>query len=352
MIASPSGAFAGVGFAIPSDTVNRIVQCFGWQNPGVCCWRWLKVAESYWLVTFGLAKGPFQDFVWLFKPSYKGIEQAGFDDSGMLDLMCKKHVQAQKNASSIQLLAHLARYEQTEAGVFWALSGVHAPGSFERLFVKSWWQAGFYHVIFHCPCLSPCYGCWLGLVERSWLLLEVFDRCWVGVEALHFWCESWALTCKNRCNHSVNMCERSMAYISCHLVCCMLASHICFVWFSCSCTLKLYTVASLQQTTKKNKNTWPQVYIKGTKVLFLASLLCLWGRLSSMAMPNTPIWGSTSPWISGRRRSPACWSARAWAESRASWWPDAIDESLHERTQLATVSFCLFFLKGLGYVSW
>lgn len=26
MIASPSGAFAGVGFAIPSDTVNRIVQ--------------------------------------------------------------------------------------------------------------------------------------------------------------------------------------------------------------------------------------------------------------------------------------------------------------------------------------
>ena len=25
MIASPSGAFAGVGFAIPSDTVNRIV---------------------------------------------------------------------------------------------------------------------------------------------------------------------------------------------------------------------------------------------------------------------------------------------------------------------------------------
>ena len=43
---------------------------------------------------------------------------AEIDDSGMLDLMCKKHVQAQKNASSIQLLAHLARYEQTEAGVF------------------------------------------------------------------------------------------------------------------------------------------------------------------------------------------------------------------------------------------
>jgi len=29
MIASPSGAFAGVGFAIPSDTVNRIVQFLG-----------------------------------------------------------------------------------------------------------------------------------------------------------------------------------------------------------------------------------------------------------------------------------------------------------------------------------
>jgi len=48
MIASPSGAFAGVGFAIPSDTVNRIVQQIIKYGRAKHAWMGLYLSMDQW----------------------------------------------------------------------------------------------------------------------------------------------------------------------------------------------------------------------------------------------------------------------------------------------------------------